>query len=221
MKLEELKMRRKRSRYFEGLFAKNPVLIGGLALPFAIMISTNLKNSVSISILLACSLIPTVLLAVLIGSYLPKWFAPVIYAMVSMGLVIACTPLILPISPEISDSLGIYIPIISINSLLLTLCERYSGSTRRPSVMALVDSISYSLGFAVAICMIACLRELFGNNTIWGIPVSLPVKIGGLQIAFAGFIFTAFFSALFRFVKRLMLRASYRHYNLTEEHTAQ
>ncbi|MEM1485408.1 Rnf-Nqr domain containing protein [Oscillospiraceae bacterium PP1C4] len=216
MKLEKLRNYRKYSRWVDGIFSKNPILIGGLALPFAVMITNNLKSSVSVSILLACSLIPTVLLASLVGKYLPEWGAMMVYTMFSMALVIASIPLILPISPEVVDSLGIYIPIIAINTIMLSLCSRYAKDTRKP-VMALVDAVTYSIGFALVMCIVAFVRELFGNNTIWGVPASLPFKISGLQIAFAGFIIVAFLSALLRFIKRTALLVFYRHYNPSPE----
>jgi Na+-transporting NADH:ubiquinone oxidoreductase subunit NqrD len=71
--------------------------------------------------------------------------------------------------------------------------------------MALVNSVTYSVGFALVMALIALIRELFGNNTIWGIAISLPMKISGLQIAFAGFTLVGFLGALFRFIRRAVL----------------
>ena len=91
MKLERVKAVRKRSRWFDGLLTHNPVLVGGMAIPFAVVITTSLKNSVSISILLACSLVPTVLLASLAGARLPRWGAPILYTLFSLALMLpAC-----------------------------------------------------------------------------------------------------------------------------------
>lgn len=212
MKLEKLKQTRRRGRWFDGIFGRNPVLCCGLALPFAVMVTTSLRSSVSISILLACSLIPTVLLASLVGRFLPSWFSPVVYTLFTMVVVVACVPLILPISPEVADSLGIYVPILSVNTILLTLCARYERPADRP-VMALVDAVAYSLGFALAMCLIAFFRELLGAGSLWGVPVPLPFKAEGVQIAFAGFIAVALFSALVRFLRRAALVFSYRRHN--------
>ena len=205
MKLEKLKRARRRGRWFDGICC-------GLALPFAVMVTTSLRSSVSISILLACSLIPTVLLASLVGRFLPRWFSPVVYTLFAMVVVVACVPLILPISPEVADSLGIYVPILSINTILLTLCARYERPADRP-VMALVDAAAYSLGFALAMCLIAFFRELLGAGSLWGVPVPLPFKAEGVQIAFAGFIAVALLSALVRFLRRAALVFSYRRHN--------
>ena len=212
MKLEKLRKHRKHKRWLEGIFSKNPVFVGGLALPFAVMITSSLKNSVAVSIVLACSLIPTVLLAALLGTKVPRWAGAMIYPMFSMVLVVACTPLILPIAPEVTDSLGVYLPILAVNTLQSTLCARYAQDTDRPG-MALVDAITYSIGFALALGVIGVLRELLGNNTVWGVPVAVPFKLGGVQIAFAGFLLLAIFSAFFRFCSRGITWWLYRRDN--------
>ncbi len=213
MKLESLRKHRRFSRWFAGAFGMNTVLIAGLALPFAVVATSSLKNAAAISILFACITIPTVLLAFLIGKYLPKLLAPVVYSLFSMALLLACTPLINPISPGLSNTLGIYIPILAVNSSLFVLCEQYSAPCSRP-IFALVDAVMYSVGFAFAMGLIACIREWLGNGTLWGVAVpGLPFKLAGLQFAFAGFILAAVFSAFFRFVKRTIIWLYYRHDN--------
>lgn len=79
--------------------------------------------------------------------------------------------------------------------------------------MALVDAAAYSLGFALAMCLIAFFRELLGAGSLWGVPVPLPFKAEGVQIAFAGFIAVALLSALVRFLRRTALAFSYRRHN--------
>lgn len=212
MKLERVKAVRKRSRWFDGLLTHNPVLVGGMAIPFAVVITTSLKNSVSISILLACSLVPTVLLASLAGARLPRWGAPILYTLFSLALIVACVPLILPISPEVADSLGIFVPLLSVNTLLLTLCGRYADSRRKP-VFALVDAVSYSAGFALIMCLLALLREWLGTGNIWGVPVRAPLTLSGIQITFTGFILLALLSAAARFLRRAALLLIYRRDN--------
>ncbi len=204
MNLAKIRTYRKHSRWADGLFWKNPVLVGGLALPLAIIVSHNLKSAVAISILMACSLIPTVLFALLIGRRLPQWIASMLYAVVALALVLVSEPLILPIAPGMSDTLGVYLPILSVNTVLSTLCARCASKRVRPFLMV-VDAVVYSAGFALAMALIACVRELFGSNTIWGLSVKFPIRTRGMQIAFAGFILVALFGALFRALHRGMV----------------
>lgn len=212
MNLIYIKKHRTRSLWYEGFLRRNPILVCGLALPFAVMITNNLKNSAAVSLMMACVLLPCVLLASLIGARLPVWGTCAISSVLSLAIIIACVPLVQMISPEITDALGMYIPILSVNTILLFLCERHARQHGKP-LRALSDAIFYSLGFAVALGLIAVVRELVGNNTLWGIPVSFPIKLSGLQVAFSGFIVAAFLSALFRFVRRRMLLFSYRRDN--------
>lgn len=124
MKLEKLKRARRRGRWFDGIFGRNPVLCCGLALPFAVMVTTSLRSSVSISILLACSLIPTVLLASLVGRFLPRWFSPVVYTLFAMVVVVACVPAHPCPLPRGRRLAGHLCAILSVNTILLTLCAR-------------------------------------------------------------------------------------------------
>lgn len=216
MTLQKLKKHRTHSRFLDGVFQKNPVLICGLALPFAIMITSNLKNGAAISALMACSLVPTVMLASLVGEHLPVWGANILYALFSMALIISAVPLVQLISPETADGLGIYIPILSVNSMLFSQCAAASKPNASP-LRSLADAVFGSVGFALALCLISALRELFGNNSIWGQPVALPIKMAGMQFAFSGFLIIAFLGALFRFLRRGVLYAYYRHENPAPE----
>ena len=69
MKLEKLKRARRRGRWFDGIFGRNPVLCCGLALPFAVMVTTSLRSSVSSSIRRAGSLLRGVLRGALVGGW--------------------------------------------------------------------------------------------------------------------------------------------------------
>lgn len=211
MNLKNIKLQRERSRLLEGICTKNPIFVRGLALPFAVMITTNLKNAVALSILFACSLIPCVLLCSLLHQRLPKWGTLMVCSLLTMLLIMSAIPLVVPIAPEITDSLGIYVPILAVNSVLSFLCLRHRKN--KNILFALTDSVCYSVGFALALCLISALRELGGSNTLWGISMHLPIKMSGLQVAFSGFIVTAFLCALFQAVGRCVRGYRYRQEN--------
>lgn len=213
MKLEKLRIYRARNRWLEGVFSRNPVFVRGLALPFAIMITSDLRQGAVVSLLSACSLIPCILLACSVGRRLPKWIMLAVCALLTMTIVMALLPVVSTLLPGITDSLGIYVPILSLNSMMSFLCLRHRQDLR--PVLALADAVTYSVGFAFALCLIAFLRELFGANTVWGIPVQLPVKMAGLQIAFAGFLVTALLCAFFRAAGRCIRGRLYRRANLS------
>lgn len=212
MKLEKLKAHRRRSRWLDGFFWKNPIFMGGLALPFAILSTTTLKSALAISTAISCSLVATVLLSQIIGRLFPKMICFCVYAVFSMGIIVGCSPIINLLSPDLLDSLGIYVPIAAVNSIVTLLCSRSFESGYGP-FRALADSVVYSLGATMALCIIGAVRELLGVNMIWGVSVELPIRMSGFQIAFAGFLVTAFGSAVFHVIRRIVLLAHYRREN--------
>ena len=90
---------------------------------------------------MACSLVPTVLFALLIGRRLPQWIASMLYMGMALALVVASEPLILPIAPGINDTLGVYLPILSVNTVLSTLCARAASKRVRPFLGHGVDRL--------------------------------------------------------------------------------
>ncbi len=215
MKLQTIKQHRRRSRWSYGLFHENPVFVAGLGLPLAVMCTYSVTTAAAVSLMMACSLIPTVLLACLIGEHLPRLFRLPVYTLFSLLLVSACRTLILARIPAVLDSMGLYVPIIAVSSLTITLCQRYSLSVAKPG-MALVDGIFYSLGFTIAMLLIACIREPIGNGTLGGQPINLPLRLPNIQFVFFGFILVGLLSAFFQAAHRVILGCLYRRENSTE-----
>lgn len=201
MNTKKRKSHRKRSRWAEGIFSRNPIFIRGLALPFAIMMTASLKTAAAISILQACSLLPTLMLIWLVGRYLPRWATLSVAAIFSMVVTLACMPLARFVSPTIYDQLGIYIPILSVNSLLGALCCRHSAPDA-PPLPVLADAACYSIGFTLALAIMAAIRELIAYGTLWNLSIALPFRMPGLSMAFSGFLLIGLFGALFRAVSR-------------------
>ena len=182
-----------------GILYKNPVLSLGLALPFAVVCSNSLKNAAIMSICMFITLIPTMMIASLVGKRIPPALYFVVYPIIASFILIPAILLATPLSSNAEDSLGFYLQILSVNSLLI-----YSI---RPCVRikpgkAFAYSSMNCVGFALVMFCLAFFRELLGNGTLWGIPVSFSAHVYGLLFPFAGFILVGFFAALMRTVNR-------------------
>lgn len=183
-----------------GIAHRNPVLALGLALPFAVVCSNSLKNAVIMSLCMLITLVPTMVIASLAGKRIPSGLNFVIYPFLASFLLIPATLLSASISDNMGDSLGFYLQILCVNSLLIY-------SIRPCSCMKPGQAFQYSfmncIGFALVMVCIAFVRELFGNGTLWNIPVSLTsYRLYGLLFPFAGFIMVGFLIALMRTVNR-------------------
>ena len=94
--------------------------------------------------------------------------------------------------PSLNESLGIYIPLIVVNCIILGRAESYAS--KNPPVASLFDGIGMGLGFTMALAILGAVREIIGSGAIFGVqfwdsPIgifALPpgafIVLGGLVI---------------------------------------
>ncbi len=170
-----------------GIFAQNPVLIGGLALPIAIMGTTSLMNAVALSIAAFATIVPLMLVASTAGKYIPLNLRRTCYVLLAAAILCGVSYPIGKISPGIFDSLGIYYSLMAVNTILLYRTETYAHHAS--PLAAVVDGLRNSLGFSLVICVMAILREVVGKGTLWGRPVQTAIVLPSVLLPFFGFIF--------------------------------
>lgn len=183
----------------DGIIKNNVVFSLGLGMPMVIAASTELKNGVIICMLMAVTNLVGGLLHILMGKRVPKIYRVPVIVMSSMAVISFTLPMLSVLNKEISE-LGIYIPLIAVNSLILdiTLMDAFEGLW--PNIKKI---ISYTLGFAIVMCSVSAGREIVSERTIWDIPFELfKYKIVGVQAVFFGFILIGMLAAMFRVLER-------------------
>lgn len=185
------------------------VLTTGLALPLVISASYSLQAAACVLIAMTVVTVPMILLASLVGKYIPALVRTPLYALCSMLLLVLLEPMLIKYFPAVLDSLGVYFPIIAVNTLMLYFCEKKSlwGHPLR----ALATAVLELLGFAAVLGMVAVVRELFGSGMLWGVTIpAVTWKMNALLIPFGGLMVAAFLAAAFRTIGRLTRRILYR-----------
>ncbi len=214
MKNESRHIRKRLERY-DGLFYRNSVLFYGMALPFVVVACNTVKNGAALSIAMFMATIPAVLISSLFLEKLPLWSRAVFNSMVAMAFVVGSYYVVSPISAEIFDSLGMYLPMMAINTIMLTLCERYTAQKPGRAVRA---AIRYSFGFGAVAMLVSAIREYLGNGTLWGIALPIPIKLYGLVTSFGGFILLAFLAVISKSIwNRVIARAERREASAGED----
>ena len=71
--------------------------------------------------------------------------------------------------PSLYESLGIFIPLIVVNCIILGRAEAFAS--KNPVVDSAVDGLGMGLGFTLALTLIGCVRELLGNGSLFGTAV--------------------------------------------------
>ena len=73
--------------------------------------------------------------------------------------------------PAIDKSLGIYLPLIVVNCIILGRAEAFAS--KNPVIPSVLDGLGMGIGFTAALLVMGCIRELLGSGTIFGAPVTI------------------------------------------------
>ena len=155
-----------KTQFKEGLLTKNPVTVQLLGMCSTMAITTMLFNGIgmgiSVLIILTCSNIVISLLRKVI----PPKIRIACYIVVIAGFVTMVDLLLQAYLPSLSESLGVFIPLIVVNCIILGRAEAFASKN---SVGAsLLDGIFQGIGYTVALIIMCVVRELLGSGTILG-----------------------------------------------------
>ena len=155
-----------KTQFKEGLLTKNPVTVQLLGMCSTMAITTMLFNGigmgVSVLIILTCSNVVISLLRKVI----PPKIRIACYIVVIAGFVTMVDLLLQAYLPSLSESLGVFIPLIVVNCIILGRAEAFASKN---SVGAsLLDGIFQGIGYTVALIIMCVVRELLGSGTILG-----------------------------------------------------
>lgn len=154
------------SGFIDGLFAGNPVLVCGLALCPAVMMSATMKQALVLCAATAAVMILSVLIASLAGRFIPEKYRIFAYLILT-SLLTAVTHLALgQIVPSVTASMGIYLPLVAFDSMILSFVT--SGKVSKGPLLALVAAVGEIGGFSVVLIVMSVIRELFGTGFLLG-----------------------------------------------------
>ena len=168
-----------KTQFKEGLLTKNPVTVQLLGMCSTMAITTMLFNGIgmgiSVLIILTCS---NVVISAL-RKVIPPKIRIACYIVVIAGFVTMVDLLLQAYLPSLSESLGVFIPLIVVNCIILGRAEAFASKN---SVGAsLLDGIFQGIGYTVALIIMCVVRELLGSGTILG-GFSFINNGGGIRI---------------------------------------
>ncbi len=168
-----------KTQFREGLLTKNPVTVQLLGMCSSMAITTALFNGVgmglSVLIILTCSNIVISLLRKVI----PPKIRIACYIVVIAGFVTMVDLLMQAYLPSLSKSLGVFIPLIVVNCIILGRAEAFAS--KNSVLVSALDGIFQGIGYTVAIVIMCVVRELLGSGTILG-GFSFNNNGGGIRV---------------------------------------
>lgn len=188
----------------EGLLLKNTVLEKGLVIAPVVVVSSSVKNGVALSIAFGIITFFTVMLSSYIPKKIPHTLRVILAVLFAGVMYIPTTALLNLWFPGTVYQLGIFLPLMATNSLIVWRSESRFHKETRPR-MAL-DLFFHILGFFAVIVIVGAIREIWGNGTFWGDPVPfVSTPVAGILLPFSGFILLGFFSAVLHKFKNAVI----------------
>lgn len=177
----------------DGLLLNNTVLERGLVVAPVIVAANTVLNS----LILGISFVVITFLTLFFASFLPKRFPytvrVILYAMMAGLIYMPTAKMLDDMFPESVFKVGIFLPLLITNSLIVTKSETRFLKKKRLAMM--LDVLCHTLGFFLVIIIVGICREILGNNTFMGQAVAFPGKFTVLMLPFGGFILVGFLSA--------------------------
>jgi electron transport complex protein RnfE len=181
-----------------GIVDENPTLVQCIGLCPTLAVSTSATNGIGMGIAATAVLIGSNMAVSAIRRFVPDEIRIPIFIVVIAGFVTVVQLLISGFAPALDQALGIFIPLIVVNCIILARSEAFAF--KNGLVASALDGVGMGLGFTLALTSLGAVRELLGNGTVFDIKVTPDGFQPALLVILApgGFIALGTFMALFR-----------------------
>ncbi len=177
-----------KKQFKEGLLTQNPVLVQLLGMCSTLAITTSIMNGLGMGVSVIIILTLSNIFIALLRKIIPNEVRIACFIIVIAGFVTCVQLLLKAFLPAIDKSLGVFIPLIVVNCIILGRAEAFASKN---SVGAsTLDGIFQGLGYTVVLLIMCFFRELFGYGTLLDIQI-MPngyTPIGILTQPVGGFI---------------------------------
>lgn len=156
--------------FTKGIVRENPVLRLVLGTCPTLAITTAASNAIGMGIAATLVLICSNAVISALRKVIPDKVRIPAYITIIAGFVSVVQMLVKAFAPDIDKSLGIYLPLIVVNCIILGRAEMFASKNKvLPSIM---DGLGTGVGFTAALLLMGSIRELLGSGTIFGLTVT-------------------------------------------------
>lgn len=188
-------------RLYNGLVKENPTLVLMLGMCPTLAVTTSAMNGLGMGLTTAAVLALSNLIISALRKIIPNRVRIPAFIVIIASFVTVIELLLEAYIPALNDALGVYIPLIVVNCIILGRAESYAYSN--PPIPSLFDGIGMGLGFTFALTCIGAVRELLGAGTVFGFGI-MPdsyTPIGIFVLAPGAFFVLACLTALQNYIK--------------------
>ncbi|MCF0143156.1 MAG: electron transport complex subunit E [Parasporobacterium sp.] len=156
-------------RLYNGIIKENPTFVLLLGMCPTLAITTSAVNGIGMGLTTTVVLAFSNLFISLLRKVIPNKVRIPAFIVIVASFVTIVQFLLEAYIPSLNESLGLYIPLIVVNCIILGRAEAYAYKNK--VIASVFDGIGMGLGFTCAITILAAVRELFGSGTVFGLRI--------------------------------------------------
>ena len=168
----------------KGLIAENPIFCLMLGLCPALAVSTSVVNGLGMGAAFSFVLLCSNLIIAALRKLIPDKIRIPCFIVIIATFVTLVEMFMKAFAPALNKSLGIYVPLIVVNCIILGRAEAFAS--KHPVLRSGADALGMGLGFTGALVIVSVIRELFGAGTVLGYRVSTSFEPVSLMILAPG-----------------------------------
>lgn len=155
--------------FTKGLIKENPVFVLLLGMCPTLGVTSSAINGLGMGLATTFVLIMANLAVSLIKDFIPDKVRIPSYIVVIAAFVTVVEMVMQAYTPALFESLGIFIPLIVVNCILLGRAEAFAS--KNGPIASMIDGVGMGLGFALALTLLGSVREFLGAGTFFGLRV--------------------------------------------------
>jgi len=156
--------------FFKGVGSENPIFRLVLGLCPALAVSTSVVNGLGMGIAATFVLLGSNIIISLVRKYIPGQIRIPCFIVIIATFVTIVELVMKAYAPELSKSLGIFVPLIVVNCMVLGRAEAFAS--KKGVFVSTLDALGMGVGFTLALLIISVIREALGNGTLFGLLIA-------------------------------------------------
>ena len=171
-------------RLYNGMIKENPTFVLMLGMCPTLAVTSSGINGIGMGLSTTVVLVLSNLLISAFRKVIPNGVRMPAYIVIVASLVTVVQFMMQAYTPSLSESLGVYIPLIVVNCIILGRAESYAS--KNPVLPSMFDGLGMGLGFTIGLTSIGLVREIIGSGTIFDRSLSALNVVGSLIVLAIG-----------------------------------
>lgn len=171
--------------FLNGILKENPTLVLMLGMCPTLAVTTSAINGLGMGLTTTVVLVLSNMIISLLRNIIPDKVRIPAFIVIIASFVTMVELLLEGFIPSLYDALGIYIPLIVVNCIILGRAEAFAS--KNSVILSIFDGLGMGLGFAIALTLIGAVREILGAGELFGLailPVEEPIMLGSFALKF-------------------------------------